>query len=57
MSKMIPQRQDLLKVVRDLIEYNRLRRIHGEDTLGVLIKCGAFHYVDVEWVAREVDKL
>ena len=47
---------DLMNVVRSLIDENDLRRMHGEDTIGVLMKCGAFKWFDVVLLAREIDK-
>jgi hypothetical protein len=37
--------EQLIGVLRRLIDDNRLRERHGEDTVGVLMKCGAFHEV------------
>jgi len=46
----------LLPIIRALIDDNKLREKHGEDTAGVLIKCGAYKHVNVTILAREIDK-
>jgi len=33
----------LIAIIARLIEFGQLRERHGEDTIGVLMKCGAFH--------------
>jgi hypothetical protein len=39
--------EQLVGVLARLIRDNRLREGHGEDTYGVLMKCGAFQVVAV----------
>lgn len=46
----------LLEVIKCLIEENDLRKTNREDTIGVLMRCGAFRHVDVALLAREIDK-
>lgn len=45
----------LINTLRDLIRANKLRDRHGEDTAGVLMKCGAFRHVDVAELAKAID--
>jgi hypothetical protein len=47
---------DLMNVLRNVINENCLREIHGEDTIGVLMKAGAFRWFDVALLAAEIDK-
>ncbi len=35
--------QQLVRVMARLIRDNDLHKRHGEDTIGILVKCGAFH--------------
>lgn len=42
----LPTAEQLVGVIKRLIEGNDLRAHHGEDLIGVLMKCGAFHDTD-----------
>lgn len=44
--------EHLLGVLKRLIDENMLRERHGEDTIGVLMKCGAFHCAPVGQEAK-----
>ena len=46
---------NLVPVIAALIEENNLCKQHGEDTIGVLMKCGAFQHVDVVELKRAID--
>jgi hypothetical protein len=46
---------NLVRVLRRVIDENKLREAHGEDTLGVLMKCGAFHDTEVAALAARID--
>jgi hypothetical protein len=46
---------DLVRVLRRVLDDNTLREAHGEDTLGVLMKCGAFHDTEVAALAARID--
>jgi len=46
---------DLVRVLRRVLDENKLREAHGEDTLGVLMKCGAFHDTEVAALAARID--
>lgn len=48
-------RADLVRVLRRVLDENKLREAHGEDTLGVLMKCGAFHDTEVAALAARID--
>lgn len=52
---MIKYDNALVAVIAALINDNQLREKHGEDTMGVLMKCGAFRTVNVVELARAVD--
>jgi len=45
----------LLEVIKCLIEANDLRKTNREDTIGVLMRCGAFRHVDVAHLSRQID--
>ena len=47
--------EDLVRVLRRVLDDNTLREAHGEDTLGVLMKCGAFHDTEVAALAARID--
>ena len=47
--------EDLVRVLRRVLDDNKLREAHGEDTLGVLMKCGAFHDTEVAALATRID--
>ena len=47
--------EDLVRVLRRVLDENKLREAHGEDTLGVLMKCGAFHDTEVAALATRID--
>lgn len=47
--------EDLVRVLRRVLDDNKLREAHGEDTLGVLMKCGAFHDTEVAALAARID--
>jgi hypothetical protein len=47
--------EQLIEVLRLLIDENKLREGHGEDTIGVLMKCGAFRHVSVAELSRLID--
>lgn len=49
-------RPKLYRVLADLINVYELREKHGEDTLGVLMKCGAFRHGNITEIARRIDK-
>lgn len=38
--------EQLIHILAMLIEENKPRSGHGEDTIGVLLKAGAFHFLD-----------
>jgi hypothetical protein len=44
----------LVGVIARLIYENDLLKAHGEDTIGVLMKCGVFHDTDVASLAGKV---
>jgi hypothetical protein len=46
---------NLVRVLRRVLDENKLREAHGEDTLGVLMKCGAFHDTEVAALAARID--
>jgi hypothetical protein len=46
----------LLEVIKCLIEANELRKTNREDTIGVLMRCGAFRHVDVALLSRQIDQ-
>lgn len=46
----------LVRVLRRVIDANKLREAHGEDTIGVLMKCGAFDEVPVAQLARHIEE-
>jgi hypothetical protein len=48
---------NLVRVLRRVLDENKLREAHGEDTLGVLMKCGAFHDTEVAALAARIDAL
>ena len=37
--------EQLVPILSALIDENKLRENHGEDTIGVLMKCGAFRFL------------
>jgi hypothetical protein len=39
----VPMDMRLVGVLKRVLAENKLRELHGEDTIGVLMKCGAFH--------------
>ena len=47
--------EDLVRVLRRVLDENKLREAHGEDTIGVLMKCGAFHDTEVAALAARID--
>ena len=51
------RRDDLATVLALLIDENKLREKHGEDTIGVLMKCGAFKVINVAELAEQIDKV
>ena len=55
------ERELLVKVIRRLFDGNNLKRLNREDTIGVLMRCGAFHDLGLDGVhaltelAKEID--
>lgn len=53
--EILPTAEQLVGVIKRLIEGNDLRAHHGEDLIGVLMKCGAFHDTDPDRDPRKGD--
>ena len=47
--------EDLVRVLRRVLDENKLREAHGEDTIGVLMKCGAFYDTEVAALAARIE--